>query len=261
MFIDVQANLLFFVVAAWEDDFTGYVVDYGAYPDQKRPYFTLRDARHTLAVATKASGLEGSIYAGLETLTGDYLGREWRRDDGAMLRIERCLIDANWGSSTDVVYQFCRQSAARRRRHAQPRSVRRRVQPAVLGVQAQARRPRRAQLADAQRAWQASRAARGLRHQLLEVVRPRPAGVAMGDRGCLSLFGDSPDQHRLFAEHLIGRVPREDRRPRPHGGRMEDASRAWRQPLVRLPGRLRRGRVDARRACLPAPTGRSTSHA
>lgn len=26
--------------------------------------------------------------------------------------------------------------------------------------------------------------------------------VAMGDRGCLSLFGDSPDQHRLFAEHM-----------------------------------------------------------
>ena len=49
MFIDVQANLLFFVVAAWEDDFTGYVVDYGTYPDQKRAYFTLRDARRTLA--------------------------------------------------------------------------------------------------------------------------------------------------------------------------------------------------------------------
>jgi len=26
--------------------------------------------------------------------------------------------------------------------------------------------------------------------------------VPMGDRGCLSLFGDSPDQHRLMTEHL-----------------------------------------------------------
>src|SRR5690606_14582734 len=26
--------------------------------------------------------------------------------------------------------------------------------------------------------------------------------VAMGDRGCLSLFGSKPEQHRLFAEHL-----------------------------------------------------------
>ena len=26
--------------------------------------------------------------------------------------------------------------------------------------------------------------------------------VPMGDHGCISLFGDKPDQHRLFAEHL-----------------------------------------------------------
>ena len=35
MFVDVQAALLFYVVAAWGDDFTGYVIDYGAYPDQE----------------------------------------------------------------------------------------------------------------------------------------------------------------------------------------------------------------------------------
>ena len=42
MFIDIQAKLLFYVIVAWEDDFTGYVVDYGSFPDQKRAYFTLR---------------------------------------------------------------------------------------------------------------------------------------------------------------------------------------------------------------------------
>lgn len=72
--------------------------------------FTLRDATRTLATAAKGTGLEGSIDAGLETLTGDLLNRRWRREDGTELRIDRCLIDANWGSSTDVVYQFCRQS-------------------------------------------------------------------------------------------------------------------------------------------------------
>jgi phage terminase large subunit GpA-like protein len=110
-FIDVQQALLFYVVAGWERDFTGYVLDYGVFPDQQRPYFTLRDARHTLAAATKATGLEGSIYAGLEQLTQSLINREWRRDDGAQFRIERCLVDANWGNSTDVIYQFCRQSA------------------------------------------------------------------------------------------------------------------------------------------------------
>src|SRR5262245_66546986 len=103
MFIDVQANLLYFVVVAWEENFTGSVIDYGTYPDQQRPYFTLRDARHTLALATKAAGVEGAIYAGLDKLTNDYLGRGWKRDDGALLRIERCLIDANWGDRKSVV--------------------------------------------------------------------------------------------------------------------------------------------------------------
>lgn len=109
-FFDVQRNLLFYTVAAWEDDFTGYVIDYGTYPDQQRSYFTLRDARQTLAAVAEGTGLEGSIYAGLGSLTELLLGREWRRDDGAAMKIGRCLIDANWGHSTNVVYQFCRQS-------------------------------------------------------------------------------------------------------------------------------------------------------
>ncbi|GIW78787.1 MAG: hypothetical protein KatS3mg105_0594 [Gemmatales bacterium] len=202
MFVDVQANLLFFVVAAWENDFTGYVIDYGTYPDQKRLYFTLRDARHTLAMATKASGLEGTIYAGLEALTDELLGRDWRRDDGAMLRIERCLIDANWGSSTDVVYQFCRQSA-----HAGivlP-SHGRFVGASSIPFSEYKRKPGdRVGLN-----WRMPnvRGKRAVRHVVYDTnywksfIYARLA-VAMGDRGCLSLFGDRPEQHRLFAEHL-----------------------------------------------------------
>lgn len=202
MFIDVQASVLFFVVAAWEDDFAGYVIDYGTFPDQKRPYFTLRDARNTLTAATKAGGLEGAIYGGLESLTQDLLGREWRRDDGAMLRIDRCLIDANWGSSTDIVYQFCRQSA-----HggivlpshgrfvgasSQPFSEYKRKPGDRVGLN-----------------WRMPnvQGKRAVRHAIFDTnywksfVHARLA-VAMGDRGCLSLFGDSADRHRLFAEHL-----------------------------------------------------------
>ncbi len=202
MFVDVQANLLYYVIAAWEDDFTGYLVDYGSYPDQRRPYFTLRDARLTLANISKFAGLEGSIYAGLQSITGDLLNREWRRDDGAMLRIERCLIDANWGSSTDVVYQFCRQSA-----HA---SI---VMPShgrFVGASSQPfseykRRP-------GERVghnWRIPNVhgKRAVRHVIYDTnywksfVHARLA-VAMGDRSCLSLFGDQPEQHRLLAEHM-----------------------------------------------------------
>ena len=202
MFIDVQQNLLFFVLIAWEENFTGYVVDYGSYPDQKRAYFTLRDARHTLSTAAAGTGLEGSIYAGLETLTNDLLSREWKRDDGAAMRVDRCLIDANWGHSTDVVYQFCRQSAhgaILTPSHGRfvgassvPFSDYKRKQGDRVGLN-----------------WRIPnvRGKRAVRHVVYDTnywksfIQARLA-VAMGDPGCLSLFGEKPDQHRLFAEHI-----------------------------------------------------------
>jgi len=201
-FIDVQQALLFYVVAGWERDFTGYVLDYGVFPDQLRPYFTLRDARHTLAAVTKATGLEGSIYAGLEALTGSLINREWRRDDGAHLRIERCLIDANWGNSTDVIYQFCRQSA----------------HPGVImpshgrfvGASSQPFSEYKRRPGDrVGHNWRIPnvQGKRAVRHVVFDAnywksfVYSRLA-VPMGDRGCVSLFGDKPDRHRLFAEHL-----------------------------------------------------------
>ena len=64
----------------------------------------------TIQTTFPKAGFEGALYAALNALTKDYLGREWEREDGAMLKIEKALIDANWGQSTDIIYQFCRQS-------------------------------------------------------------------------------------------------------------------------------------------------------
>ncbi len=202
MFVDVQATLLYYVVAAWEDDFTGYVIDYGTYPDQKRPYFTLRDARRTLATVTPQAGLEGTIYAGLAALTSQLVGREWPRDDGAMLRIERCLVDANWGSSTDVVYQFCRQSA--QAGIVMPSHGR------FVGASSQPFSEYKRRAGDrVGHNWRIPnvQGKRAVRHIVFDTnywksfIQARLA-VAMGDRGCLSLFGNAAEQHRLLAEHL-----------------------------------------------------------
>ncbi|MBN1510599.1 MAG: phage terminase large subunit family protein, partial [Phycisphaerae bacterium] len=202
MFIDVQAKALFWLVAAWEDGFTGYVVDYGTEPDQKAAYFTLRDVRRTLAMAAPRAGLEGAIYAGLERLTDRTLGKEWRRDDGAMVRIDRCLIDANWGQSSDVVYQFCRQS-----KHAgvvMPSHGRYVGASSIPFSEYKRKRGDRVGLN-----WRipVMRGKRAVRHVVYDTnywksfVHARFA-VAMGDPGCLSLFGRTPDQHRLLAEHV-----------------------------------------------------------
>ena len=56
-------------------------------------------------------GKEGAIRAGLDYLTEHLLKKQWLVDDGAVMVIDRCLVDANWGDSKQVVYQFCRQSS------------------------------------------------------------------------------------------------------------------------------------------------------
>ncbi|GIK54168.1 MAG: hypothetical protein BroJett014_31410 [Planctomycetota bacterium] len=202
MFVDVQGKALFYLVAAWEDDFTGYVIDYGTEPDQKAAYFTLRDLRRTLATAAPRAGVEGAIYAGLERLIGATVAREWRRDDGAMVRIDRCLIDANWGSSTDVVYQFCRQSS-----HAgvlMPSHGRYVGASSIPFFDYKRKRGERIGLN-----WRVPvvTGKRAVRHVVFDTnywksfVHARLA-VPMGDPGCLSLFGSKPEPHRLIAEHL-----------------------------------------------------------
>jgi len=200
-FIDVQQKLLYFVVIAWTENFTGHVIDYGCWPDQKRRQFTLRDAKISLAMKFPKAGFEGSIYGGLEKLTDELLGGEWRRDDGAVVNVDRCMIDANWGRSTDVVYQFCRQSA-----HSAvlTPSHGKFVGAASIPFSDYKRKP-------GERVghnWRIPnvRGKRAVRHVVYDTnywksfIQAR-LSVSMGDRGCLSLYGRKP--HRLFASHLV----------------------------------------------------------
>ena len=107
-FIDVQEKLLYFAVIAWEADFTGSVVDYGAFPDQARSYYTLRDARKTLRTRYKSHGVEAAWQAGLTELIEQIISRTWKRTDGAGLDVGRLLIDANYGQSTQTVRNVAR---------------------------------------------------------------------------------------------------------------------------------------------------------
>lgn len=200
MFIDVQGALLFWLVAGWEDDFTGYILDYGAYPDPKRPYFTLRDAKKTLQMVHPGTGQEGAIYAGLTALTDTQLAREWRRDDGAAMKIERCLIDANWGNSTDVVYQFCRQSS-----HAALVMPSHGKYVGAASTPFSEYKPRPGDKMGLHWRVPGMQGKRTVRYTLIDTnywksfVHAR-LSVPMGDPGCLSFF--TGHDHRLLSEHF-----------------------------------------------------------
>ncbi|MDD4818265.1 MAG: phage terminase large subunit family protein [Victivallaceae bacterium] len=202
MFIDVQKALLFYVVIAWAEDFTGAVVDYGTYPDQHRKEFSLADANPTIQSLYPNAGLEGGLYAALTSLTEDYLGREWEREDGAMLKIDRAMIDANWGQSTEIVYQFCRTSMYA--------GILLPSHGRYVGASSKPMTEYRKQPGDRLGFnWMIPSVAgkRAIRHVIYDTnfwksfIHARLA-VPTGDKGSLTLYGRIPGVHQLLAEHL-----------------------------------------------------------
>ena len=206
MFIDVQGKLLYWLVAAFSDDFTAWVLDYGAFPDQKRRYFTLKDAQPTFQMQYPKAGLEGAIYSALADLTGDVLARKWTREDGAEMYIERCIIDSAWGESTKTVYRFCKESSFARilipskgrgiTAAQKPYSEYRREPGVKLGFN-----------------WRIFRIRGQMYARLLEYdtnfwksfFRAR-LFTSTGDPGSLSIFGSDQELHRMLAEHWSAEV-------------------------------------------------------
>ena len=202
MFVDVQKALLFYVVIAWAEDFTGAVIDYGSWPDQHRHEYSLADANPSIQTILPKAGFEGALYAALDALTKDYLGREWEREDGAVLKIEKALIDANWGQSTDIIYTFCRQNV-----HA---GVLLPSHGRYVGASSKPMTEYRKQPGDRLGLnWMIPNVAgkRAIRHVIYDTnywksfIHARLA-VPVGDKGALTLYGRIPGAHQLFAEHL-----------------------------------------------------------
>jgi len=97
--------------AAWEDDFTGYVVDYGSWPDQGRSYYTMFDLTRTIESELGQMSLDAQCTQALNSCIEMLCGRDWERDQGGHMRIDKLLVDANWGDQSDTVYKVCRETS------------------------------------------------------------------------------------------------------------------------------------------------------
>lgn len=197
--IDVQGELLYWVVIGWEANFTGYVLDYGSYPDQQRPYFSLHDARKTLSRQFKGASREGRIYQGLTQLCTQLLTCDWAKPDGEKLRIERALIDE--GFEAETVRKFVGESGS--------------LRPQLMPSKGWGKplRPHPSNRVEQGDGWQIPPVARGrvVRECNYEsgkwttFVRDRFLTV-QGQRGCLSLWSEKPTPHAMLADHVNAEV-------------------------------------------------------
>ncbi|TXH50107.1 MAG: hypothetical protein E6Q97_21070 [Desulfurellales bacterium] len=205
-FVDVHKSALYWFAGAWWKSFAGAGIDYGTWPDQKREYFTLADCRATIEGKYPHGDFQSALYSALTDLVGLLAKREWMRFGGGVGRITRILIDANWNESTDVVYQFCRQSE-----HSGillPWHGR-----GITASQAAMKdwKPKPGERQGNNWVISTGGGARGIRHVTADVnawktlVNSRLA-IPIGGRGAFTLFGQKAHEHRLIAEHFTAEV-------------------------------------------------------
>lgn len=107
---DVQGEVLFWSVVAVDENFSGWVIDYGAWPQSNRDYFTLSEVDPTISAVTGIADPDAALRAALSALTDEMLEREYVGTDGSVRRIDRMLCDAGWRTKT--VYAWARQATA-----------------------------------------------------------------------------------------------------------------------------------------------------
>lgn len=200
-FVDVQKTLLYYAVIAVSEDFTGGVIEYGAFPKQPTGYFTLRGARNTLKKIAPTAGAEGRIVAGLQALVDQYLATKiWLREDGHEMRLGWCLVDA--GYETETVSTFIRASKCGRVLPSYGRGIKAGDSPMSLW---------RAQRGDrVGPEWRIpnSPGKRLTRHCLYDAnhwktFAHQRLSQPFGDRGALCLYdAGGPTKHRMLADHL-----------------------------------------------------------
>lgn len=206
--IDVHDKLLYWTAAAYERNFTGYVVDYGTYPDQRRRYFTLRNARVTLKhkAPKGAKTKEGAILAGLIALLVDLLGRVWLGPKGEETKIQLCLVDV--GYLPDTVEEAIG-------RDGRTQIV---IPSRGVPITASSRPMSEWKYNPGDRRgfhWGYFRR-KGRRFRILEfdanawkTFETARLSSVPGEPGSLSLFGRQPGHHQLYADHLAAEIPKE----------------------------------------------------
>lgn len=197
--IDVQQRLLYYKVIAWADDFTGAVIDYGAFPDQPRSYFTLGDAHPTLQTASGIQEPEGSIWWGLTQLA-DRLAKPWKQGDGTMT-LERALVDVGWGEMTDMMFEWLRRCPHKFLMPAKGKGITAGVRP----MDEWTRKPGEQHGLN----WVVSSAdnARKMRRvthdtNWWKTFLAGRCAAPEGSPGSLAVFGEKQEQHRLLVDHL-----------------------------------------------------------
>ena len=202
--IDVHDDILYWAVTAWSGDFTGWVIDYGTFPEQSRSYFKKTDrSLHTMPQQYK--GRKPAIIAqGVEFLANDLMGRMWEveNDPAAIMQIDKLLVDSRYMHKAI-------ETAMRQLRKSN-------IKPSLgVGVSAKTSPINQWPKKDGRKFgdyWIEDKPAKRSHRTVTMDVNYWKGQVhdsfnmQVGDVGSLSFFGKQPERHRMFSEHCNAEI-------------------------------------------------------
>lgn len=228
-FVDVQDEILFYVVLGVASDFTGAIVDYGTFPPVEsqifskqhterwgllsRMYFEANPTQRSKATVCDHGyakpPLEDKLYHALSVFVPQLLNHEFPRvGSPAVARITQLGIDVRWGKANEVLKRYVRQCGF----------------PQVIPYMGQSFPPTRRQLEDytLSKGWLFEHQRHAGCQSPKWVYRPGPDGqlylsgdvdrlkdflferlmTPIGSRGSIALFANPVERHGLFASHV-----------------------------------------------------------
>ena len=194
-FIDVGDDYLFWLVAAWAMDFTGWVIDYGTFPDQGVS-FSKASVRRSLADVYPGKGKDGAILAGIQELAGQLLSRQFNQEGGPPQQIGLSLADT--GYKPDAVHAAIRLLARPSIRPSRGRGI-----TAGKTQFEDYKRDRCREMGS--HWWVPKESPQSVIHidtNYYKTFTHARLATAAGDPGALTLFG-KPSDHRLLAAHIL----------------------------------------------------------
>jgi hypothetical protein len=194
-FIDVGDDYLFWLVAGWALDFTGWVIDYGTFPDQGSA-FSKSSVRRPLATQYPGAGKDGAILAGIRDLAGSLLTRQYAQEGGPPQQIGLCLVDT--GYKPDAVHAALRVIGRPSLRPSRGRGI--------TAGKTQFDDYRRDRCRDMGLHWwvpkDSPQSVIQIDTNFYKTFVHSGLTTSAGDPGALTLFG-KPFEHKLLAAHIL----------------------------------------------------------
>ena len=101
--VDCQNESLWWVVCGWRKDFTGWLVDFGTWPEQHRAIYYKEALRVRISDVFPGVAWEEAFVAAHDKLDEILLGKDWPTEEGGSRAIDLLLKDWSDGDHKDLV--------------------------------------------------------------------------------------------------------------------------------------------------------------